>query len=353
MQGYMPIDRFGYTACVFRKRWLGALMGIVLLASLYFYVGHAVRTGKLLVQPAKLTLPADGRWHAVLQIRIANGRSLSLSEMRTSGANIQLLQNGAAQIQGQLRSPVMPGKEIMRLMWKRQTVSVPVNYVSDFTDSFGDGTPDFLRLHSGEDRQAFRAWFAAVAEAQAELPKDQLPAEIDDCAALLRYSYRQALHAHDEPWLQSQHLEALEAYVSIHQYQYPLTPLGAALFRVTKGPFVPDDIGNGSFTQFADAKALMQWNTHFISRDVRVAQMGDLIFFRQLEQNSPYHSMVITDKDAAWVVYHTGPIGKSKGEMRRVAMDDLLHHPDVRWRPVPENSNFLGVYRWNILRNEN
>jgi uncharacterized protein YfaT (DUF1175 family) len=54
------------------------------------------------------------------------------------------------------------------------------------------------------------------------------------------------------------------------------------------------------------------------------------------------------------VVYHTGPTGegrrKGKGEMRRVTLDDLLHHPDVRWRPVAENSNFLGVYRWNILR---
>jgi len=27
-----------------------------------------------------------------------------------------------------------------------------------------------------------------------------------------------------------------------------------------------------------------------------------------------------------------------------------LHHPDARWRPLPENTNFLGVYRWNILR---
>jgi uncharacterized protein len=28
----------------------------------------------------------------------------------------------------------------------------------------------------------------------------------------------------------------------------------------------------------------------------------------------------------------------------------LLHHPDPRWRPLKENANFLGVYRWNILR---
>jgi hypothetical protein len=58
---------------------------------------------------------------------------------------------------------------------------------------------------------------------------------------------------------------------------------------------------------------------------------------------------------AMGVVYHTGPIriasGKQgKGEMRRLLVSDLLHHPDARWRPLPENTNFLGVYRWNILR---
>ncbi len=60
--------------------------------------------------------------------------------------------------------------------------------------------------------------------------------------------------------------------------------------------------------------------------------------------------MIVTGDNADWVVYDTGPIGKEKGEVRRVSTEDLLHHPDLRWRPVPGNSNFLGVYRWNILR---
>src|SRR5437764_9884050 len=59
-----------------------------------------------------------------------------------------------------------------------------------------DGTPDFLRLDSASDRDAFRRWFAAIAEYQALRPAQELPAEINDCAALLRYSYRGALHAH-------------------------------------------------------------------------------------------------------------------------------------------------------------
>jgi len=53
------------------------------------------------------------------------------------------------------------------------------------------------------------------------------------------------------------------------------------------------------------------------------------------------------------VVYHTGPIGDAPGEMRRLAISELLQHPSPRWRPVAGNSNFLGVFRWNILRGAN
>ncbi len=61
----------------------------------------------------------------------------------------------------------------------------------------------------------------------------------------------------------------------------------------------------------------------------------------------------ISDWRGAVVVYHTGPIGKAPGEMRRVTLAELLDHPSPRWRPVAGNSNFLGVYRWNILREGN
>jgi len=137
---------------------------------------------------------------------------------------------------------------------------------------------------------------------------------------------------------------------SVHQWRYPETMLGAGLFRVRPGPFEEGDESNGAFAQFADAHSLMSWNAYRVGRALRAAKPGDLIFFRQLEQNSPYHSMVITGRDADWVVYHTGPIGKGKGEMRRMRIADLLRHPDARWRPVAENSNFLGVFRWNLLR---
>ncbi len=217
-------------------------------------------------------------------------------------------------------------------------------------DSYGDGTPDLLRLHTADDQRAFRSWFTELAGRAARLPPEKLPSEISDCSARLRYAYREALRKHDEVWLAAQGDECGFAIPSVRQYQYPETPLGAALFRVRPGSFVPADLEDGSFAQFADARTLMTLNTHFVGRRVGAARPGDLLFYRQLEQNSQYHSMIVAGQHADTVVYHTGPIGSAKGEMRVVAMEDLLHHPDARWRPLPENSNFLGVYRWNILR---
>jgi uncharacterized protein YfaT (DUF1175 family) len=219
-----------------------------------------------------------------------------------------------------------------------------------------DAAADFLTLDSAADRQAFRGWFTAIAEYQAVRPPQELPSEIVDCAALLRYSYRQALHLHTADWLLENKLEALAYLPSVRKYAYPRTPLGAALFRIR--PAAQEEDPRSSFAEFADAKTLWQLNTFFVSRDVRMARPGDLLFFRQLEQSSPYHSMIFIgrsqfDKSAAEndiLVYHTGPNGKQPGEMRRTSVSELLEHPSPRWRPSPGNSNFLGVYRWNILR---
>jgi hypothetical protein len=246
---------------------------------------------------------------------------------------------------------VTPGRTLVSLGWSKSTYTIPVRFSPESEDSYGDGTPDFLRLHSVEDRRAFRAWFSALADLEAEQPASRVPLEIDDCAALLRFVYRETLARHDAQWLARQPSPSnLLSLASIHQYHYPWTPLGAALFRVKPGPFAWADLSNGSFAQFADAQTLMRWNTHLVSRDLRAAHPGDLLFFRQAGQDSPYHSMIVTGENADWLVYHTGPIGKARGEIRRVTTEDMIHHPDARWHPVPGNPSFLGVYRWNVLR---
>src|SRR5579871_314254 len=217
-------------------------------------------------------------------------------------------------------------------------------------------TPEFLRLDSEADREAFRRWFTSIAEYEALRPSTEIPTEIDDCAALLRYAYRGALHSHTESWFRETGLEGLAFLPPVRKYSYPHTQLGAALFRVH--PASPDERLRDAFAEFADAKTLLQLNASFVARDVRLALPGDLLFYPQREQNSPYHSMVFVgrrqlENDGSGdsiLVYHTGPIGKSRGEMRRVRLNELLQHPSPRWRPAEGNSNFLGVYRWNILR---
>lgn len=233
-------------------------------------------------------------------------------------------------------------------------------------DRFGDGTPDFLRLTDPADQAAFRRWFTLIAEYQAIRPRAEVPAEIADCASLLRYAYREALKRHDGAWFLDSGIEIAAPPGEIRAWSYPHTPLGAALFRVKAGAFEAGDVGNGAFAQFADAKTLVERNAYFVSRDVRAALPGDLLFYRQFGQSSPWHSMIVIRSGAdAEVVYDTGPDhgqlsqssphGRnpgpaSAGELRRVSLSELLHHPQPQWRPVQGNPNFLGVFRWNILR---
>ena len=302
---------------------------------------------------------ADGRSTLRLGLRFAHDKvpdELSVHILDENG-------HGTASISGAppslvYRAGVLPGTVKVKISGKiAAPVTIAITTVADDRDSFGDGTPDFLRLDSVTDRQAFRHWFILIAERQA-LAGSGLPAEINDCAALLRYSYREAMRRHDARWATALDFGNLPAASDIAKYQYPYTPVGPRLFRVTEGRFTPADLSDGTFTEFADVKTLVLANAHFLSREVQQARPGDLIFYRQFEQHSPFHSMIFVGQSHFgpgddWVVYHTGPDGSWPGEIRRVHLSSLLQHPDARWRPLAGNRNFLGIYRWNILREAN
>ena len=202
-------------------------------------------------------------------------------------------------------------------------------------DTFEDGTPDFLRLDSEDDRQNFRRWFTWLAEAQYFQAPPMRPAEIDDCAALIRYAYREALHAHESGWAESARVPVVPAFAPIGKYQYPYTPLGAALFRVRAGPFLPSDLAGAAFAQFADAQTLWRFNTHSLGRDLRRALPGDLLFFRHEAGRMPFHSMIYLGESQLhrdgnrYVLYHTGP-GDGPGEIRRLTLPELMTLPSTR-----------------------
>jgi uncharacterized protein YfaT (DUF1175 family) len=328
-----------------------ALAVLVLGAALAFAGWKHLHPPRLVLSVHEVTLPADGARHVAATVTLLRGGRLDFGQLSVAAPHT-FLPLDEAQASLQVQSPVNPGTVRLPIRYRGVAASLVVHFAPAVADRFEDGTPDFLRLHSAADRSAFRAWFTALADSAAALPPSRLPHEIDDCAALLRWSYRNALHAHDAAWGATLPMDAPPPLASVGQYAYPFTPLGANLFRVRPGPFAAADLSDGSFAQFADARTLWQRNTFLVSRELRSARPGDLLFYRQLEQNSPYHSMILTGAGQAWAVYHTGPIGTGPGEVRRVAMTDLLHHPDLRWRPVVDNSNFLGVYRWNILRED-
>ena len=175
-----------------RALWLGiltlALVGVAFLA---------YRKQRPNIDPTQITLPADGGEHQALLIRLPRFPFMDTVTQATSGSpKLRLLATRRGILEGMLLAPVNPEHTELHLLWRRHTIRVPVTFLFDPSDSYADGTPDFLRLHTAQDRQAFRGWFTSIAQAQADPPK--LPAEIDDCAALLRFAYREALHAHDE-----------------------------------------------------------------------------------------------------------------------------------------------------------
>lgn len=225
-----------------------------------------------------------------------------------------------------------------------------------WSDSLGDGFPDAIRLESGQDRRNFIRWLTFLAEAPYYAPSRQVQEEVQDCAALIRYAYRNALSLHTAAWRRSTALPFEPGFGDIAKFAYPRWPLGRALFRARPGPLHPDDLVTGAFSEFADAATLLQYNTFFVSRDIRAAQPGDLIFFRQPTQREPFHTMLFVGNShfqpagVDWVVYHTGELDGHQGTIREVETSQLLDHPDPRWRPMTVNQNFLGVYRLEILR---
>ncbi len=342
----MPTSRF-FRATVF------ATCAIALVA----LAGWRVRAAKPpVLEISSATLPADGvssttvTWRgseaAGVRFRIAGNPASVAVEAVTRG--------GGAAV-ATLRAGVLPATVVVEAESPAGTLRQPLALVAADTDTERDGTPDFLRLDSA-DARAFRAWFTFLAEEQSYRPAPARAPEIADCAALVRFAYREALRAHDSAWAAALGLARLPQAAAVHKYRYPATPLGAALFRVRPGAFRPTDLSDGTFAEFADVQTLLRYNTHRVSRDVAAARPGDLLLFRQPQQPSPFHAMIFLgrsrfdDRGEDLVVYHTGPEGAARGEIRRPALATLLAYPDPRWRPVAGNSNFLGVYRWNILR---
>lgn len=240
---------------------------------------------------------------------------------------------------------------------KAEKPSVSSSPAVVWADSDDDGVPDAAELLSSDDRVNFRRWFAHIAEMQFYKLSDAWNEDQRDCAGLVRFAWREALRQHDRLWFQAMG-EGYEAVApDVKAYDLKRSPLGEKLFRADFGSFKETDLAQNKFSEFADARTLKNHNVVFVSRERRQAARGDLLFFHQpWVQKFPYHVMIFIgdarhngEGAGDWVVYHTGSSPDDKGEVKKVRLAVLDHHPDRRWRPVVNNPNFLGFYRLKIL----
>ena len=232
-----------------------------------------------------------------------------------------------------------------------------------WNDSLGDGFPDAIRLESGQDRHNFIHWFTFLAEAPYYAPSRQAQEEVQDCAGLIRYAYRNALLPHTAAWRRSAALPFEPGFGDIAKFAYPRWPLARALFRTRSGPLRPDDLDQGAFSEFADAATLLNYNTFFVSKDIRAAQPGDLIFFHQPTQREPFHTMLFVGSSyfqpagADWVVYHTGDLDGRRGKSARSRWASCLltqTRAGGPWRLIHTFWEFIGSKfcdktRWEVL----
>jgi uncharacterized protein YfaT (DUF1175 family) len=224
-------------------------------------------------------------------------------------------------------------------------------------DSDKDGLPDVAELRTFQDRDSFRRWFTAIAETQFYQLSDQWNAEQRDSAGLVRFAMRESLRRHDRAWFQRMGQAYETVAPDVAGFDLSHNPLGEKIFRTDFGTFQQTDLHNGRFSEFADGRALKNFNSTFVSRDWREAQSGDLVFFYQpWVQKFPYHVMIFLGAPRVarngkqdWVIYHTGSSPTDQGTVKKVELSVLEHHPDPRWRPVESNRNFLGFYRLKIL----
>src|ERR1039458_8875634 len=259
-----------YTHNAVTTRMRTALVAISAGAVAVVAISGGARHGRLLPAPRLIPQPArivaDGYSPAtlVMQSAASSAPAISVAGNRHA-AIIEEVTGTPGKWEARIRAGILPGRIRLRVAFQgAPAAETELESVPFIRDTAQDGTPDFLRLDDERDRQAFRRWFTWLAEAQYFQPPAARPAEIKDCAGLIRYAYRESLHAHDTAW-------------------------AATLFRVREGAFQASDLNAAAFAQFADVRTIYHLNTHLVSRVLSSAVPGDLLFFRQDSGAEPYH----------------------------------------------------------------
>lgn len=211
-----------------------------------------------------------------------------------------------------------------------------------------DGYPDAVELH-GTDRLRFADWFASIAASQYYGISPDWKLQDQDCSGLLRYAYAEALKPHTPKWFAKFKYLPPPRHASVQAYRYPVPQLSRSLFRVTGGTYKHEDVDKGHLVGRTTVQYLANYSTLPISRHLKDAKRGDLLFFIRPQRRN-YHSMVYLGDGK--VVYHTGANPAEGGKVRLLKVDTLIRYADPAFHPVASNPHFLGVYRWKILLGE-
>jgi uncharacterized protein len=181
-----------------------------------------------------------------------------------------------------------------------------------------------------EQGRVFRAWMVRIVQEQ--LRQGPSPRWVQrDCASLVRFAVAESLRPHDARWLHANGLSVDRIPADLQ-----LSPDQQKLRNAWRQR-------GGASGAYVTAIGLVQYNSRFVSRDIDLAQPGDLLFF---DQGDEQHLMVWM---GGMVAYHTGTVTARDNGLRSVHISQLLHWKDTRWRPTQDNPNFAGVYRLAFL----
>jgi uncharacterized protein len=303
-----------------RNFWIAFCALLLLAAALLVPLRHSVRLERSGGNPVQ---------HVVLESRSLLGLRRSAWGVKLAGADVW----GNSK-EGFFLAPRGP-VSLQVQAWPRFQVSLsitPVMAEEISVSPLGEG-----------DREAFRAWFVAILEQQLEGPSPAWEPAQRDCAGILRFAFREAWGPHTEAWRD--------------RVGFAVPPVASDPSPLLAGPWRRAFPTPEGWNPFAKGAFLRDYACVKLGRDMVDARPGDVIFFaRGGARSQPDHAMALVrpgDHGQPMLLYHTGPETtggtKSEGEVRRVSLDELLHHPDPEFRPLPENPAFLGVYRWKVL----
>lgn len=231
----------------------------------------------------------------------------------------------------------------------KKTKSIKFFVEPDVEDKDEDGYPDCLMLDL-KDSERFRNWFIWIGISAFNNDSPAWNKDEMDCAGLIRYCAREALRKHDSLWFERTKYTG-PVFQDVEKYNYPNVPIiGKKIFRIKKGKFQD----SSDFSTFAVARILYQNSLKFVTKDVSFSKPGDImVFFHPEDFEFPYHLMIYVGNlgvadHQGWVLYHTGPIGGSTGELRFVRYSELAEL-DPSWAPVSKNKYFLGFFRFKFL----